>query len=346
MNDDYLWDRSGSPDPEVERLEGLLGQFALRRLDLPSPPVAVRSSGPRQRIPWGALAAALLVTLGGLWLNQRPPESTWAVAALGGEPELGGERLRATRAWGTGEWLLTGKADRAAAEAEAIGRVLIEPGSRVRLLRADREAHRLSLVEGRLRAMIFAEPRRFAVETPSALAVDLGCDYVLETDAQGNGLLRVLAGWVGFDWGGRETFVPAGARCRTRAGSGPGTPVFDTAGPAFREALEAVDAALAEGRDPQPELGHALDEARPRDAMSLWHLLPRVHVDDRAAIDERLRALAPPPPSVTREAVLLGDPAALLAWWDALNLDDVTWWRRFKPAWPTSSPADARPSAR
>ena len=27
MNDDYLWDKSGEPDPEVERLEKLLGEF-------------------------------------------------------------------------------------------------------------------------------------------------------------------------------------------------------------------------------------------------------------------------------------------------------------------------------
>jgi hypothetical protein len=26
-NDDYLWDGSGKPDPEVERLERLLGRF-------------------------------------------------------------------------------------------------------------------------------------------------------------------------------------------------------------------------------------------------------------------------------------------------------------------------------
>jgi hypothetical protein len=27
MNDDYLWDRSGEPDPDVERLERVLGEF-------------------------------------------------------------------------------------------------------------------------------------------------------------------------------------------------------------------------------------------------------------------------------------------------------------------------------
>src|SRR5437879_2168522 len=33
-NDDYLWDGSGEPDPEIQRLEALLGKF---RHDRPAP---------------------------------------------------------------------------------------------------------------------------------------------------------------------------------------------------------------------------------------------------------------------------------------------------------------------
>ena len=36
MPDDYLWDKTGEPDAEIERLERLLGQF---REDLPAPDV-------------------------------------------------------------------------------------------------------------------------------------------------------------------------------------------------------------------------------------------------------------------------------------------------------------------
>ena len=34
QSDDYLWDGSGEPDPEIQKLEGLLGKF---RHDSPAP---------------------------------------------------------------------------------------------------------------------------------------------------------------------------------------------------------------------------------------------------------------------------------------------------------------------
>ncbi|HYY57063.1 MAG TPA: hypothetical protein VE842_06990 [Pyrinomonadaceae bacterium] len=69
MRDDYLWDRSGEPDPEIERLESVLGRLGHqpRPLDLP---VAL----PRRHFFHGLAAAAvvLIVLAGGLWLASRP----------------------------------------------------------------------------------------------------------------------------------------------------------------------------------------------------------------------------------------------------------------------------------
>src|SRR5207253_6498970 len=61
MSDDYLWDGSGEPDPEVERLERLLERFKHER---PVPELArtVRAGAgrPRRLVPWLAAAAAAL----------------------------------------------------------------------------------------------------------------------------------------------------------------------------------------------------------------------------------------------------------------------------------------------
>jgi hypothetical protein len=69
MNDDYLWDRSGEPDPEVERLERVLGEYRYRETPL-SP--ALRSRFSWQRKPWvrfaAAAAAAILIVVAGLWI--------------------------------------------------------------------------------------------------------------------------------------------------------------------------------------------------------------------------------------------------------------------------------------
>lgn len=69
MNDDYLWDRSGEPDPEVEQLERVLGEYRYRETPL-SPALHSRFSW--QRKPWvrlaAAAAAAILMVAAGLWI--------------------------------------------------------------------------------------------------------------------------------------------------------------------------------------------------------------------------------------------------------------------------------------
>jgi hypothetical protein len=69
MRDDYLWDRSGEPDPETERLERTLQglRHQPRPLELP----VMR---PRRQLFHGLAAAAaivLMVLAGGMWLALR-----------------------------------------------------------------------------------------------------------------------------------------------------------------------------------------------------------------------------------------------------------------------------------
>jgi hypothetical protein len=201
----------------------------------------------------------------------------------------------------------------------------IGPGSRVRVLRAGEGARRLALDRGRLEAFIWAAPGRFLVETPAAVAVDLGCAYSLEVDATGTGRLRVTAGWVGLERQGRESFVPDGAVCSMRAGRGPGTPHFEDATPAFVRALDAVDSHLPDTDGPAVDA--LLREARDRDAFSLWHLLTRLDRASATRVHDRLASLVPPPRGVTRERVLNGDRAALDAWWNTFGLGEVTFFR-------------------
>jgi cytoskeletal protein RodZ len=72
MNDDYLWDKTGEPDPQVQQLEEILGSLRYQPTPLELPedlPLPRR----RNYFPWLAIAAAVLVALlaGGIWLGTR-----------------------------------------------------------------------------------------------------------------------------------------------------------------------------------------------------------------------------------------------------------------------------------
>ena len=113
MNEDYLWDASGTPDPEIQRLESLLADFrhADRALVLPAKLPAARRKFralliPMLTLPRLAAAAAILLAAGlTLFFFTRPkpaPETgpAWDVANLQGAPQIGAKAIAANQASG------------------------------------------------------------------------------------------------------------------------------------------------------------------------------------------------------------------------------------------------------
>jgi hypothetical protein len=74
MNEDYLWDKTGQPDPEIQQLEEILGTLRYQPKPLAIP------NAPRRRnyIPLLAIAASLLLAIlaGGIWLRVRSRNTT------------------------------------------------------------------------------------------------------------------------------------------------------------------------------------------------------------------------------------------------------------------------------
>src|ERR1035437_2318120 len=83
MSDHYLWDGSGEPDPEVQRLERLLRQFPSSR-PAPEPAAGHRRTQPRLR--WSAIAAAVALVAAGAWLVSGGAPEGWQVARAGAGP--------------------------------------------------------------------------------------------------------------------------------------------------------------------------------------------------------------------------------------------------------------------
>lgn len=80
MNEDYLWDKTGEPDPEIEQLEKTLSSLRFKRPaePLPLPVVMPRNTFRLSFSPVLAVAASLLILIlaGGVWLGLRRNGST------------------------------------------------------------------------------------------------------------------------------------------------------------------------------------------------------------------------------------------------------------------------------
>lgn len=343
MKNDYLWDGSGEPEHELQRIEKSLARF---RHSGPAPDFSAVELGQRNPSFFARLtsswtlrfAAATLLVLAivasGLLLRVSPPVISnvpvWDVARISGTPQVGHYSLAGDSGKAklkVGQLLVTDSGSRASLNLSEIGEVYVDPDSRVRLMETDSDRARLALELGTIHAAIWAPPGQFVVDTPSASAVDLGCAYTLHVNQDGSGLIRTSLGWVGFHKDGHDSFIPAGAMCLTHPVQGPGTPYFEDASEKLRAALHSFDFDSPSAEARAQALRTILTQARPRDAFTLWHLLVRVNDEERPAVYDRLSSLIKPPAGVTRDGTLALDPQMLDAWWNAFDLGDISVWR-------------------
>src|SRR5580704_12907041 len=94
MSDEYLWDGSGAPDADVERLEESLRRFRApaktAQFKFPAAAISPMRTGSRWAGRWRAVAAFVLL-LGSVWLMRVVTgRAAWTIAGLEGSPRIDG----------------------------------------------------------------------------------------------------------------------------------------------------------------------------------------------------------------------------------------------------------------
>lgn len=262
--DNYLWDRSGEPDPTVQKLEQVLSGLAHygRELEFgePSTGRVVR------RWPWMlAAAAGLTAAFFVLWPDIELHEGSQACTFTADKKPL---------------TVKLGK----------LAEITLEPGSELRFEHWQQDTALFRLKRGALTAWVepppAVAPDFFLIDTSLGRVTDKGCRYELSIERDGTNVVDVIEGAVTFSFGERTVYVPAGAGTQVTA-RGPSTPLFDDCLGELRKAVEEFDMMrqkfsgkmLADG-----VVGVTEACTEPRDSLVLWHLLR----DD----DELVRELA------------------------------------------------------
>ena len=164
-----FWDGSGSPI-------GRCVETLLRKAAADSAPPALPAAARVARLTtWtmrslSAAAAVLLIAAAG-WLVFGRARGGWSVQTLAGTPIVDGLHAgdaRSASRLGIGEWLVTDGISRARIAVGEIGRVDVEPNTRLQLMEARGREHRMALARGTIHARIWAPPKFFYVNTPSA----------------------------------------------------------------------------------------------------------------------------------------------------------------------------------
>lgn len=327
---DPLWDPDLPGDQALERLESMLGAYRhVPRSDVVWPNARRTAAGRRRhRVVLGAAAALAACVVGVAvwvpWRLQWSENRQWTVEAS----------ARATpESLGVGQTLTTSARQSATIRVARIGRMEVMPETRIRLSDTRAGRHRLELLEGRVRARIWAPPGYFGITTGASETVDLGCEFEMSRNPRGEGSLQVTSGWVMHSVNGQETLVPAGSNLRFDEARS-GIPLADTATTGFRNAVESLDLAMSKGqRMPglEADIAHA---ATPSDRFALLTLLTRYPTLASGPLYPRLATMFDEPAldPEHRKAWLHGSVHAMNRWWEQIPRPPKAWWLNWRDA--------------
>ena len=104
MNDDYLWDGSGTPDPEVERLEKQLGRFQHNqpKFEFPLAATSPPYKRPKRQRLWLAAAAVAMLLGGILVMRSLTGRVEWTISGVEGSPRINGKIVARKQIWKIG----------------------------------------------------------------------------------------------------------------------------------------------------------------------------------------------------------------------------------------------------
>jgi hypothetical protein len=224
----------------------------------------------------------------------------WMVTSLKGSPIINNMVMKAIDSLGIGGFVSTDDSSKAELYVAGLGSVIIEPNTKVKLIKSVEGEHRIQLDYGSIDANIMAKPRTFFVDAGAVTAVDLGCSYKFSVDKSGDGLLYVRSGKVSLESAsGRESIVPEGKFCVTKQEFGPGTPFREDSSPKLKKALMEFDFGNCGGQC----INTILDNSKKTDAVTLVNILPRVDEQFRAQVYNKVANYCPPPRKIARDSI-------------------------------------------
>jgi len=224
----------------------------------------------------------------------------WMVTSIKGSPLINNMVMKAIDSLAIGGYVTTDDSSKAELYVAGLGSVVIEPNSKVKLVKSVEGEHRIQLDYGSIDANILATPRTFFVDAGTVTAVDLGCSYKFSVDKAGDGLLYVRSGMVALESAsGRESIVPEGKFCVTRQDIGPGTPFREDSSPKLKKALMEFDFGTCGGECVKT----ILSSAKKTDAVTLVNILPRVDQQYKTEVYNRVAYFYAPPKNIPTDSI-------------------------------------------
>ncbi len=243
--------------------------------------------------------------------------SYWKVTSLSGTPFISEEAMAKLDSIRDGEYIVTNDSSRAELFITDIGKVLVEPNTKLMIVKGEDGKNKLSVIYGTIDADMKKVQEPVRVELPSAVAMDDGGSYKVTVDGSGDGLFFVKSGQVEVVSANKQSVVPAGSLVMTKKDRGVGTPFSNQTSEVFKKALYNFDF----GNCDVSCVTTILDAANKNDAVSLVNMIPEVEEQYKDKVYSKVASFVPPPRPVHRDSLPYIDEKEIEEWESKIEAD-------------------------
>lgn len=241
----------------------------------------------------------------------------WKVSNLQGNSLIGDAAMSNYDSIKEGQWVQTNYNSRAELVIADIGKVIIEPNSKVVFLKSAEGDNRILVEYGTINTDMNPNAKNFFVEMPSAVATDNGGSYTLTIDSTGDGLVYVKSGKVEIESPNREAIIPAGMLVLTKKDVGVGTPFNENSSAKFKNALFNFDFGNCAGTC----VATLLNNAKMSDAVSLVNMIPNVDKEYSDQVYTKLATFVAPPKPVPADSIPFLDEDEINEWIEKIQVE-------------------------
>ncbi len=241
----------------------------------------------------------------------------WKVSNLQGTSLISDVAMNKYDSIKEGQWILTNSDSRAELVVADLGKVIIEPNSKVIFVKSADGDKRILVEYGTINTVMNPNTKDFFVEMPSAVATDNGGSYMITIDSTGDGLVFVKSGKVEVASPNREAIVPAGNLVLTKKNLGVGTPFNENSSAKFKSALFNFDFGNCEGSCVKT----LINNAKMSDAVTLVNLIPNVDKEYSDQVYTKLANFVPPPAGVPVDSIPYIDEEEINRWVDKIQAE-------------------------
>lgn len=244
-------------------------------------------------------------------------ENYWKVSNIQGNSLIGNSSMSSTDSIKEGQWIQTNGDSRAELIVADIGKVIIEPNSKIVFVKGADGNNRIMVEYGTINTVMNPNMRSFFVEMPSAVATDNGGSYTMTVDSTGDGLVYVRSGKVEIASPNRDAILPAGSIVLTKRNVGVGTPFNENSSAKFKSALFNYDF----GNCNDACVKTLLNTAKMSDAVTLVNLIPNVNKEYSDQVYTKLAAFVPPPTPVRPDSIPFMNDEEINKWVDKIQIE-------------------------